>query len=116
MSKLKNLTYLDLGRNGLNEIPTFVKDLPKLKELRFAWNMKLKSIPRFLIGLPELTTLKLDANGLSDLPDFLNMAPKLKYISLGYNCSITENPAKIKSLKKRFPKIKFDFEAEYDCK
>lgn len=36
MSNLKNLVYLDLGRNGFDEIPSFVKDLPKLRELRFA--------------------------------------------------------------------------------
>lgn len=32
MSRLKNLVYLDLGRNGLDEIPPFVKDLPNHPE------------------------------------------------------------------------------------
>jgi Leucine-rich repeat (LRR) protein len=115
MSQLKNVVYLDLGRNGLEEIPSFVKDLPKLRELRFEFNMKLKEVPAFLSNLPELTTLKLNADGLNDLPDFLNDAPKLTRISLGYNCEITQNGAKIKDLQRRFPRVTFDFADDYDC-
>src|ERR1039458_475016 len=96
MSQLKNLTYLDLGRNGLDEIPIFVKDLPRLREFRFAWDMKLKEIPAFIANLRELTTLELDADGLRDLPDFLNAMPKLTRITLGENCKITQNDAKMK--------------------
>lgn len=115
MSQLKNLRYLDLGRNGLEEIPAFVKDLPKLTELRFQWNVKLTTIPPFLSELRELRTLSLDANGLEDLPNFLNTLPKLTHISLGDNCSITQSPAKMNQLKKRFPRVEFDFLDEYDC-
>jgi Leucine-rich repeat (LRR) protein len=115
MSQLKNLVYLDLGRNGLEEIPSFVKDLPKLRELRFEWNMNLKEVPAFLSNLHELVTLRLNSNGLHDLPDFLNTLPKLTRISLGNNCEITQSAAKLKSLKKRFAKITFDFDDEYDC-
>jgi Leucine-rich repeat (LRR) protein len=32
MSRLKNITYLDLGGNGFKDIPQFVKDLPKLRD------------------------------------------------------------------------------------
>jgi len=115
MSQLKNLIYLDLGRNGLEEIPTFVQDLPKLRELGFQWNMQLKGVPAFLSNLRELTTLKLDADGLTDLPDFLNSLPKLTRITLGDNCKITQNAAKIRELRRRFPKISLDFNDEYDC-
>ncbi len=115
MSKLKKLVYLDLGRNALDEIPIFVKDLSHLKEFRFQWNMKLKSIPQFISNLRELTTLKLDSNGLEDLPDFLSTMPKLKFISLGNNCKITQSNTKMESLKKRFPNISFDFSDVYDC-
>jgi Leucine-rich repeat (LRR) protein len=115
MSQLKNLTYLDLGRNGLEEIPTFVQDLPKLRELRFQWNMQLKAVPTFLSNLRELTTLKLDADGLNDLPDFLNSLPKLTTITLGDNCKITQNAAKMRELKQRFPKMSLGFQDEYDC-
>lgn len=115
MSRLKNLVYLDLGRNGLAEIPPFVKELPKLKELGFAWNMNLKSIPPWLIDLRELTTLRLDSDGLTDLPDLLNRMPKLNRITLGDNCKITQNRAKKRDLRKRFPRITFDFADEYDC-
>lgn len=115
MSQLKNLIYLDLGRNGLEEIPEFVKDLPHLQELGFAWNMRLKKIPEFLVNLRELKTLKLDSDGLTDLPDFLNKLPKLARITLGDNCAITKSEKKEKQLEERFPKVKFDFEDEYDC-
>jgi Leucine-rich repeat (LRR) protein len=115
MSQLKNLVYLDLGRNGLSEIPEFVKDLPNLRELRFGWNMNLKTLPAFLTGLRELRTLALDANGLGNLPDFLNQLPNLTRITLGGNCLITQHKSKIKSLQSRFPKINFNFEDEYEC-
>jgi Leucine-rich repeat (LRR) protein len=114
MSRLKNLTYLDLGGNGLEEIPLFVRDLPKLKQLGFGWNTKLKQVPSFLTGLRELTSLDLQADGLQDLPDFLNALPKLSDVRLGDNYAITQDEAKKKELQKRFPRIKFDFEDEYD--
>jgi len=115
MSRLQNLTYLDLGRNGLEEIPGFVKDLPKLKEFRFAWNPKLKEVPAFLANLKELTALDLQSDGLSDLPDFLATMPRLTRVALGGNCKITASAAKRRDLKRRFPKIAFDFIGEYDC-
>lgn len=115
MSRLKNLVYLDLGRNGLEEIPEFVQDLPKLKTLGFTWNMKLKRFPTFLVNLHQLTTLKLDSDDLADLPDFLNKLPKLSVITLGDNCKITQSQAKMAELKRRFPRVKFDFTNEYDC-
>jgi Leucine-rich repeat (LRR) protein len=115
MSQLKNLTYLDLGRNGLEEIPSFVQNLPKLRVLGFAWNTKLKEIPPFLSKLGELTTLRLDADGLDDLPNFLNSLPKLKLITLGDNCKITQSQSKMRELNQRLPRLKLDFTDEYDC-
>ena len=91
MSRLKNLTYLDLGRYGYMQVPSFVKDLPNLKELR------------------------LEFNDLEDLPDFLNTLPKLTRITLGNNCKITANDAKMHDLMRRFPRVTFGFEGEYDC-
>ena len=115
MSQLTNLTYLDLGRNGFEEIPEFVKDLPNLREFGFAWNEKVKALPPFLVGLRKLQTLRLDADGLTDLPGFLNQLPKLSRITLGDNCKITQNATKTKTLQRRFPKISLDFNDEYDC-
>lgn len=115
LSELKNLTYLDLGRNGLKEVPSFVKDLPKLRWLHFSWNSDLKEIPTFLASLQELETLGLASDGLADLPDFLNQLPKLKSILLGNNCKITQSESKMKDLRRRFPKVDFDFADEFDC-
>ena len=77
--------------------------------------MKLKAFPSFLADLRELTTLKLDADDLRYLPDFLSKLPQLTRITLGDNCEITQSPAKMNELKRRFPKVHFDFEDEYDC-
>jgi hypothetical protein len=114
MSQLKNVTYLDLGGNGLDEIPAFVKDLPKLKELGFEFN-ELKEIPAFLSNLRGLTTLRLSGNRLSDLPDFLRTLPRLTRVTLGNNCKITQDAVRMKNLKRRFPRVTFDFADEYDC-
>jgi len=114
MSQLKNLSYLDLGRNDLSEIPTFIKDFPRLRELRFQAN-KLKTVPSFIVNLHQLSTLMLDANDLDDLPSFLNTLPKLTRVTLGNNCSITQNAVKMNALKRTFPRVKFDFTDEYDC-
>jgi Leucine-rich repeat (LRR) protein len=114
MSKLKGLTYLDLGRNGLEEIPDFVKDLKHLKEFGFAWNMNVRAFPSFLATLPDLQTLRLDSDGLTDIPAFLR-GPKLSLITLGNNCAITTNASTKKVLEQRFHGVKLDFEDELDC-
>jgi len=115
MSQLQNLRYLDLGRNGLAEIPSFVGDLAKLEEFRFEFNMNLKAVPAFFSRLRALTTLKLNGNELDGLPDVLNTLPRLKRISLGNNCRITQNAARRKELTRRFPNVTFDFEDAFDC-
>lgn len=115
MSDLKGLTYLSLGRNGMREIPSFVRDLPKLQVFDFSWNMEVKEIPAFVAELRDLTSLNLESDDLTDLPQFLTQLPKLREISLGNNCAITQNPAKQQELKHRFPKVKFNFQDEYDC-
>ncbi len=103
VSQLKNLMYLDLGRNGLEEIPSFVKDLRRIRELRFQWNMKLKEVPAFISNLRELTTLKLDADGLDDLPDFLNALPALARIASGTTAKRCQN----ERFEKKIPKSRF---------
>lgn len=115
MSQLGNLTYLDLGRNGFNDIPAFVKDLPKLKELKFELN-NLKTLPAFLSSLKQLSTLKLSGNDLDDLPEFLHTLPNLTHIIMGNNCRLTKDFARMKELKTRFPKVELDFTNEYDCR
>ncbi len=115
MSQLKSLTHLDLGRNGFNEVPQFVKDLPNLQELGLEWNVEIRKLPEFLSKLRELNTLMLEGNDLDDLPACLNELPKLTRITLGNNCRITQSPTAIQSLKHRFPKVNFDFADEYDC-
>jgi len=91
-----------------------VKDLPKLRELGFEYN-ELKEVPAFLSKLSVLTTLRLAGNDLNDLPDSLSALPGLIRVTLGNNCRITQNPGRMKALQERFPKVKFNFDDEYDC-
>jgi internalin A len=114
MSRLINITYLDLGGNGLKDIPQFVKDLPKLREIGFEYN-ELKEVPAFLSKLPALTTLRFAGNDLNDLPDSLGALPRLTRVTLGYNCRITQSAKNMKDVKRRFPKVRFDFVDEFDC-
>jgi Leucine-rich repeat (LRR) protein len=115
MAQLKNLRYLDLGRNGFDQVPSFVTKLTNLTELRLQANMTLKALPPSIVELRELTTLKLDGNAFTDLPDFLTALAKLTTVSLGDNCVITQSAAKKSGLKARFPKVQFDFTDEFDC-
>lgn len=91
LTKLKELTELNLGRNGLKEIPSFV------------------------FSLKALESLTLDFNELKDLPDELGKLPHLKKVSIGDNCAITGSIKKQAELKKKFPSFQLAFENEYDC-
>jgi Leucine-rich repeat (LRR) protein len=114
-SSLKKLRELDLSRNGLDQIPDFVKDLPRLEEFSFQSNKNLRELPAFMASLHELTTLRLDGNDLADLPDSLSALPNLKFITLGDNCRISGSESKMNELRKRFPHIKFEFGNEFSC-
>jgi hypothetical protein len=45
----------------------------------------------------------------------LSTLPNLTNITLGDNCGITGSEAKKKELKRRFPKVDFNFNDEYEC-
>ena len=90
MFKMTWIKSLDLGRNGFDKIPGFVFSLSSLEELYF------------------------DFNDLKTLPDSISQLKKLKKITLGDNYKITLCKKEKERLKRRFPKIIFDFENEYD--
>jgi Leucine-rich repeat (LRR) protein len=114
LSQLKSLTALNLGNNGLHEVPAFVKDLPHLRKLNLDGD-SLKAVPDWLGQLKELQELSLFANDLTDLPRSLEKLPALKRIGLGNNCVLTHDEKKMAALKKRFPKVELDFQNAYDC-
>jgi Leucine-rich repeat (LRR) protein len=75
----------------------------------------LKTLPDWLGQLRELQELDLFGNELTDLPRSLEKLPALKKITLGNKCKLTHNEKKKAELKKRFPKVAFDFQDAYDC-
>jgi Leucine-rich repeat (LRR) protein len=114
MSRLVKLESLDLGRNSLTEVPTFVKDLRQLQALSLQWN-RLTVLPQFLSELQQLETLDLSFNRLTDLPDALGKLPRLKVVKLANNCALTTMPGPQEALRRRFPGVKFDFSNPDGC-
>ncbi|MBI3555821.1 MAG: leucine-rich repeat domain-containing protein [Deltaproteobacteria bacterium] len=90
LSGLKGLEELNIGRNGFDEVPDFVRELTGLRELDLSFNR------------------------MTDLPQYLQKFPGLKKIGLSENRGITDSAAKQAELKKKFPAVEFDFTNEYD--
>ena len=62
---LPHLEQLDLSRNQLRKLPTWVQDLAALKRLTLDSN-QLEALPLYLKNLPKLNHLSLDGNPFSD--------------------------------------------------
>ncbi len=76
----QSLSYIDLGQNLLEEIPTAIYKLQKLKCLILSQN-KLQSFPRELSGLISLTKLDLSHNKITEIPKEIC---KLKFLTKLY--------------------------------
>ncbi|KAH0873985.1 hypothetical protein HID58_071347 [Brassica napus] len=59
-----NLKELALNECSINEFPTFIKNLPKLKTLRIANNSLKGEVPKWLWSMPSLIQLSLSHNSL----------------------------------------------------
>ena len=110
IKELRNLEVLDLGRNGLEIVPTQIAAVPNLKTLRLEYNA-LKSVPDFIGEFKNLKELSLDANeNIKTLPASFARLKGLQ-ISMGNNALKLRDQ---KALRTRFPQIVFSFENEYD--
>lgn len=109
--RVLNLIGAQAGPN--KELPNALKLLKKLETMDLSRN-GYQAIPPTVQYLKGLKTLKLDFNDLADLPDWLRQTPIIR-LSLRNNCAISNNEAKKAEIQKRFPKINFDFENEFDC-
>jgi hypothetical protein len=110
VKELRNMEVLDLGRNGLETVPTQIAALSNLKTLRLEYNA-LKSVPDFVGEFKNLKELSLDANeNIKILPASFAKFRGLK-ISMGNNALKLRDQ---KALRTRFPNIVFSFENEYD--
>ena len=115
IAKLKNLEVLDLGHNfgNVREVPPQIAALHKLKYLALDW-AEIRQIPAFIGNLMNLKELSLRSahgkNHTIELPDSLGAVTGLK-VYMGNNYLKLKDQER---LRKRFPKLVFDFEDEFD--
>ncbi len=112
LANLRNLEELDLSGNGsaIRVIPPQIASLHKLRSLQLDFN-DIRVVPSFISKLTNLKELSLNAehHGLN-LPDSLAALEGLK-VSLGNNYLTLKDQD---NLRKRFPRLVFSFENEYD--
>jgi len=109
LGALHNLEVLDIGRNGLDEVPPQVASLAKLVTLNLDYN-GIRKLPEFVGNLKNLKNLTINCNGGTILPDSLK---NLK----GLNIAMGNAALKLKdqeALRQRFPEAVFDFSSEFD--
>ncbi|KAI4896254.1 hypothetical protein NFI96_031502 [Prochilodus magdalenae] len=86
ISRLSNLTELNLSRNDLIEFPLEIKQLRRLGKLYMNQN-NMKNIPDGIFpSLEKLQFLKISTNRLARLPSDLNKCQSLTYLNLSNNC------------------------------
>ena len=121
-SKNPNLSYLNLDRSGVTNLPaslgeasrlrwlrlngTGVSALPEslaaLKDLRriYARNCRLSAVPEQLKGMEKLEDIALDGNAaISAFPDWIAALPAIRNISLG-GTKISKLPDDLSGLEK----------------
>ncbi|MCD4794537.1 MAG: energy transducer TonB [Bacteroidales bacterium] len=94
---LKRLTFLDLEKNSITELPIEIFMIKQLEEL-YLPNNKLKEIPAEVSSYKYLRMLGLDSNEFSYFPISLCDLKKLEALDLGNN-NIKEIPSCINNLK-----------------
>jgi len=86
ISKLVNLTSLDLQGDNLESLPTDFCSLTKLTHLNLSWNkMSLDGIRWVCNTFKNLESLDLSSNNLKQLPGDIGNATKLRKLNLNDN-------------------------------
>jgi hypothetical protein len=98
ISRLTNLTYLNLVENELTELPESIGKLINLTELDLQYN-QLAQLPESIGKLSNLTALDLYCNELIKAPESIGHLTNLKKLDLGEN-QLTEIPEFIGKLSK----------------
>ncbi len=101
ITKLQDLTELNLDRNQLTNLPSEIAKLQNLTKLKLSWN-KLTNLPPEIGKLQNLTELFLDGNRLTNLPPEIAKLQNLTRIWLHHNQITNLSPeiAKLQNLTK----------------
>jgi Leucine-rich repeat (LRR) protein len=110
LPNLPNLQELDLGRNGLQDVPADITRLSGLRSLGLSFN-DLDSIPDFVGKLPRLRFLDVRSNNHVRLPQSLALRDSLEVL-MGNNTLTLQDQ---ETLRRDFPKATFDFQNEFDA-
>ena len=82
--RLKNLEFLNLGKNDLTDLPaSFASELPKLKIL-FCLGNKFTKVPEVLGEMKNLFMLSFKANKVREVPE-KSLSPSLGWLILSDN-------------------------------
>ena len=100
MPKLKSI---NLERNNITKIPSFVKELKGLEDLRLL-NNPLKEIPLELFELVQLKTLTININNRRAIPSEISQLKNLEELNIGFSDKNLQIPADFFS--KHLPQIK----------
>ncbi|WP_457918261.1 leucine-rich repeat domain-containing protein [Candidatus Lokiarchaeum ossiferum] len=92
------ILHLSLYRCGLEEIPSSIRNLTKLRSLYLRTN-KITKIPDILFSISSLRILYLLDNQISELSKDINNLKKLEELNLGMN-QLKSLPEQLLSLKK----------------
>jgi Leucine-rich repeat (LRR) protein len=107
ISKLIELSIINLNNNRLKEIPKFFKYLTGLSILEMENNF-IEIIPKELEKCKSLKVLKLSNNNIREVPYFITQLPNLEYLFLRDN-KIEILPEKVASISENFNKILYNF-------
>ncbi len=132
LSNLQNLKELNLTSTGINEVPTYIFDFPKLETLNLSENSIAGSLPNELWDIQTLTTLELNNNpiagpiatnignlinlerlnlsstSITSLPSTTGNLRQLSFLNLSNNRVLTALPKELGNLQKlRFFGLRF---------
>ncbi|MBA4371442.1 MAG: hypothetical protein C0402_01125 [Thermodesulfovibrio sp.] len=103
-SQLNNLQELDLGHNGLTEVPPKIAAFEKLEKLMLDDN-PLTDVPPFMAKLKKLKELSLNATRVTTLPKEFTAVRGLKVAMSGKTLTLQDQV----KLRTDFPHITFNF-------
>ena len=101
MSRMVNLTRINVAHNHLRSLPDVICELEKLEKIECGDN-RVRSVPTHVSRLTSLTLLSLKNNNLRHLPKQLGRCVSLKSLSLNGNdlMGIPEEICQLENLKR----------------